>query len=243
MSSKPKSILQHIVAIYGVIVTIILGVTIFIFNNNQNQSNNIDNPPIVGLGVSCPTNLPSVEGNTWRGITINESRLLDLQNLYGVIASRSEPVQRSSSSFTNVYTISLTRESAETRNIAQGVKVCLLDNKISALYLSVGFDSELPDADYNSWIVRYGNPDIVTWSSSRNWNNRMAIWSAEGVAVDIDIIYLDEDRVTAFVNGVLFFPPTVDNPSLETFPFNWLQQDAPDTTPPIEGLSVENPFE
>lgn len=239
MSNKSNNILQNIVIIYGIVVTIILFITIFVSDNNKNQNNHIDNPPIVGLGVSCPIDLPDAQGVSWRGIIINESHIQELYNLYGVIGNR---VLSNSPHYGDVFTISLTREAAEERRIAQGARVCLLESEISVLYLSVGFDSELPDGHYESWLNRYGNPDVVTWSSSRDWNNRMAIWSVEGVAVDLDIIYLDDNYVNAVVNGVLFFPPTADTSSLEEFPFNWLQQDAPDTSPPTEGLSVENPF-
>ena len=231
-------------SIWGIIATVLLFIVMANLGQKQNRSefeiNDIETSSI-GLGLSCPIDMPLAIGTTWRGITIGESSLIDLNDLYGVIASHVGPSQPLTE-YADVYEISLTREVAQSRRIAQGAKTCLINNKIAALYLSVGFDSELPDTDYESWKNKYGEPNIVTWSTSGDWYRRTVIWNSPGVIVDVDIIGSVDEIPAAQVNGVVFFLPLNGDDLASVWPYNQLDVEQPTSDPPAENLKAKNPL-
>ncbi len=190
--------------------------------------------------LMCPKDIPLREGRSWRGITIGRSHLFDLEELYGVRATRVQ-ISYFAGTFADLYGITLTDSASIARKLALGFQACIVDGKIAALAIRLVSDAQLSDY-LEPWIIRFGAPEIISWSVGvgESWRYRTLIWPRQGLALYVDRGDLSPQG--AFVTDVIFFPPAQSKEDLLGWPYAQLQ------TTPLIGLEGEdsgplNPFD
>jgi hypothetical protein len=193
----------------------------------------------ISFPLVCPRNLRVGPGPTWRSITVGQSTRYDLEELYGVQASKDIPSDRGN--FADTFSINLTASAARERQLSQFANICTVDGTIAILALDAVHDSDL-SLLLQDWIMRLGEPDIVNWAPSGiGWRYRILVWPKQGVAIEVDAGAIPFDPNAGLVQIVVLFPfmETID---WDQWPLSGLVQDAPRT--PNEGYPTqENPFD
>lgn len=185
----------------------------------------------------CPKNIPVRPGLSWRGLTIGKSTLNDLNELYGVIATRVDPDYKGA--FADIYGIALTGTASIKRKLSGAVEACVVNWKIAALAISTVSDAELSDF-VPDWITRFGIPDIVRWSVGGSWRYRDLVWPQQGLGLHVDLG--DASLKLAYVTLVVFFPPLQAEIEMAQWPYAQMQNTRPDL--PDDGFPQEqNPFD
>jgi hypothetical protein len=189
--------------------------------------------PFFTYPLMCPKDIPLREGLSWRGITVGKSYLWDLEELYGVVATRVQ-IEYYAGSFADLYGITLTGKASIERRLARGFQACVVDWKVAALAIGLINDAQLSDY-LEPWIIRFGAPEIISWSVGvgESWRYRTLIWPRQGLALYVDRGDLSPQG--AFVTDVIFFPPAQSKEDLLGWPYSQLQ------TTPLIGLEGEYP--
>lgn len=190
--------------------------------------------------LECPSELEVTDGPTWRSITIGQSTIADVEDLYGVQVVLDMPTLIGETG--NSYYILLTPEAARERHLSQRIDICTVKGKIIAMTLQLGTDEYLPSGWIRDWIQLYGRPEVVSWAAIGNdWRWRVVVWPKHGVAAMVDVQAITNDPNAALVNSVTFFPYAEGKDYLNQWPYSALHFNAP--TSVNEGYPVEvNPF-
>lgn len=193
----------------------------------------------IRIPLTCPEHLSVRKGLSWRGIELGVSSLDDIQEIYGVIASRTAPLE--TGSFAPVYDIALTPRASRERKIPEAMEVCIVNGKVAVLSLS-GDNDELASPSLLYWVQKYGPPNIVTWSF-KDWKYRDLVWSNLGLALEVRIDTPDPANKPdqTYVESVIFFPPAQNQNDLLSWPYLGLREIAP-TSPNDSGFFDKNPF-
>jgi len=196
--------------------------------------------PFIEFPLTCPKDMTLRDGLSWRGVTIGYSPLSDVEDVYGVLGYRVDPIEPGS--FAPSYGIDLTVKAARERKLPGSMETCIVDGRVAVLALSGDNDDTAPPS-VPYWIQRFGIPDIVTWSYM-DWSYRDLLWSKVGLALEVRIDTTDlahhPDQVYAEI--IVFFPPSKNAGDLSSWPYSGLHKIAP-TVPNDKGISTdENPF-
>ncbi len=176
--------------------------------------------------LMCPKDVPLRQGLSWRGIVIGKSYLFDLEDLYGVRATRIS-MDYFHGSFADLYGITLTGRASIERKLALGFQACIVDGKVAALAVVPVNDIQLSDY-LEGWITKFGPPEIISWpvGVGESYRYRTLIWPKQGLALYVD--RGDFSPKGALVTTVIFLPPVRDPADLAKWPYSQLQ-----TTPRI----------
>jgi hypothetical protein len=240
------------------IATVCIGMLMFVFlvQPKSNSVNELQNTPISSTvtttpeqsdrfftyPLTCPANLVLREGLSWRGITIGRSTSDELNEVYGVIASRVEPIEKGN--FAPIYSITLTSKASRERKLAASMEACFIGWKVAVLALS-GDSDEFATPTVQYWIAQYGIPDIITWSYS-DWGYRTLVWPKVGLALEVRLddrlLDLKNYPYTIYAETIIFFPPISRVEDLLGWPYSGLIQTLP-TVPNDGGYpTVADPF-
>jgi hypothetical protein len=192
--------------------------------------------------LTCPANLSVRKGLSWRGITIGQSSLAELEEVYGVIASRIEPLEKGD--FAPIYSITLTGKASRERNLASSMETCVVGGRVTVLALA-GDNDKFATPTVQYWIEQYGVPDIITWSQI-DWGHRTLVWPKVGLALEVSlgdrVVDLKSNPYQIYAETIVFFPPIVKEADLSGWPYSGLRQ-KPLTTPNDGGYpTVQDPF-
>lgn len=193
--------------------------------------------------LQCPETLRISDGPTWRTITIGESSLEDVENVYGIRFTMEDQPPWVTDEFVPTFSVLLTSEGAERWKLPQSAHLCMIDGTIMALTLSLGADSEFPDAGIREWLNLYGEPELVTWPATGNdWCWREVVWPQEGLAISVDVSSVLDHPEAALVNSVTLFPYAQGKDYLSHWPYTMLNR-TPPTSNNVECPVEENPFD
>jgi len=180
--------------------------------------------PSFSIPFACPKTMKLNKGHSWRNITIGESTLSDLQDLYGFLAG--DPMYRQNPFLAPTYSLTLTAEASRDRALARSVDACIVDRKIAALLLDPIHDAELP-VMLRDWLIKYSAPSIVTFARSFDWGYRTLVWPNEGVGLIVDLRATNIDRDAVYTVLVAFFPPAQSPDDLNGWPYAGLLRSSP----------------
>lgn len=190
----------------------------------------------------CPQNVEIKSGPTWRNITVGQSTLFDIEQLFGirftnVITFQPERVYR------NRFYVRLLDERAYKEELPTYVEVCLIEGKIATIHLAPDADSGTLSGPLSEWVQLYGLPKYVTWDATGNnlrW--RTVVWPDKGIILHVDVSPTINDPTIALVTSVTFAPFATSDNFLSKWPYSNLPTESlPLTT---EGFPTEqNPFD
>lgn len=242
--SRLLLIILYIWSTWGVIATLLLlsRLTAWLPTTTTPTVYYDNGGPFTTSPLACPANMIVSAGPTWREITIGLSTLQDVENLYGVRAVPEEP--HYSGDFGRSFNISLTAEAAQERKISAIIDFCVVDGKVAAFTVPLAYDDTLPTSQIDSWLSRYGRPELVTWVATGNtWEYRTLIWPGEGIALDVNVSLVEQEPHLAWVGSITFFPYAQGDNYLGQWPYTGLNRQAPTSNNDAGNPTEENPFD
>jgi hypothetical protein len=171
-------------------------------------------------------------GPTWRGITIGESTLQQLQALMVGLSDNYTFTDRGPRGV--IFSLFSRKEALE-KHIPSNLVACIENEVVVAL--SANDVEETPSLFLDDLIAELGTPDAVTWGNSST--SRVVFWFEEGIAVSVLIV----EPFGAVIFPVYFPFQPVDGYE-SRWPFNRtrilpVQHHEGGTPPPSE----QNPFD
>jgi hypothetical protein len=191
---------------------------------------------------NCPQNIEVSPGASWRNITIGQSGLFDIEELFGIRFAYVVSLGSGQIYMNSLY-VHLTDERAYREGLPTYTEVCVIEGKLATIRLVPDADSETPSALLYEWIQQYGKPDIVTWVSSGNdWCWRSIAWPDKGIILTVDAGSTINAPTLGLVSSVMFAPFLVSDDPLSLWPYSALATEPP--TSNNEGCPAKtNPFD